>query len=402
MTPWLSIIGVGDDGLDYLSKQAREALEQATLIIGGDRHLAMLPEDDKRATMSWPSPLMKLVEDVLDRRGEKTCILATGDPMHYGIGVTFAKQLPAEEIEIFAAPSAFSLAAARMAWDLTQTTCMTLHGRPLELLTAHLTPDAKIFTLSDNGETPAKVAAILINAGFGDSEITVLEHMGGLQENRISSSAKDWNEDPCQDLNTIAIHCKAGTDANPLSTAPGLPDDAFEHDGQLTKKEIRSATLSALAPLPGQLLWDVGAGCGSIGIEWMRLNQRNKAIAIESHEKRLNFIENNRKALGVPGLQIVAERAPDGLADLPEPDAIFIGGGLTNDWVLEACWQKLKPGGILIANTVTVEGETMAFKLSEKHTGQLTRLNFARAEKIGGFTSWKPYRQVTQLKLVKV
>lgn len=401
MTAWLSIIGVGDDGLEGLNASARAALDAATLIIGGDRHLSMLPKNDPRPTMSWPSPLLKLVEDVLSRKGENVCILATGDPMHYGIGVTFSKRIPAEEMAVFPALSAFSLAASRLGWDLSQTICMTLHGRPLELLIPHLAPGAKIFALSDTGQTPSCVAELLNTQGYGESLLTVLEHMGGIKENAITKSAKNWAETECQDLNTIAIDCVSNSKIRPLPIIPGLPDNAFAHDGQLTKQEVRSATLSALNPIAGQLLWDVGAGSGSIGVEWMRISPHNRAIAIENRADRLQFIEKNRAQLGTPALKIISGKAPLVLKDLPAPDAIFIGGGLTAEGVFEACWDNLKMGGILVANVVTIEGESFAFSLHERYGGTLTRMNFARAQKIGGFTSWKPFRQITQIKLVK-
>ncbi|MBL4908272.1 MAG: precorrin-6Y C5,15-methyltransferase (decarboxylating) subunit CbiT, partial [Sneathiella sp.] len=310
--------------------------------------------------------------------------------------------LDPNEMAVLPSLSAYSLAASRLGWDLSRTCCLTLHGRPIELLTPHLIPGARILALSDNGETPKKVAQLLNNAGFGNSTLTILEHMGGPTEAMVTTTANKWADKTCKDLNTLAIDCVADENAQPLSLAAGLPDDAFHHDGQLTKQEIRSATLAALAPLPGQLLWDVGAGCGSIGIEWMRLSPFNQAIAIESRSDRLDYIEKNRLKLGVPGLKIIPGKAPDGLTGLPSPDAIFMGGGLTGLDVFETCWENLKPGGCLVANTVTLEGEAKAFSLHEKYGGTLKRLNFSRAEKIGGFTSWKPYRQVTQLKLVKV
>jgi len=401
MNIWLNIIGVGDDGLDYLHPDAARALADATLIIGGQRHIDMLPENDSRPKMIWPSPLMKLVDDVLQRRGETIVILATGDPMQYGIGVTFAKRLPKSEFAVFPALSAFSLAAARLGWDLSRTTTLTLHGRPLELLLPHLRPNARLMALSDNGNTPAEVADLLCREGYEDSVLTVLEHMGGLQEQIKALRAKDWAGQVCKELNTIAIDCVASTGTQPVPSSPGLADDAFIHDGQLTKKEIRSTTLAALTPINGQLLWDVGAGSGSIGIEWMRLCVLNQAIAIEDKKDRLEFIEQNRRRLGVPGLKIAAGTAPNALEDLPAPDRIFIGGGITGDGVFDTCWHHLKPGGVLVANTVTTQGESLAFNLAERYDGDLTRLDFARAVKIGNFTSWKPFRQVTQLRLVK-
>ncbi|PHQ66330.1 MAG: cobalamin biosynthesis bifunctional protein CbiET [Sneathiella sp.] len=400
MTAWLSIVGLGEDGLAALSAPAKAAIDNATLLVGGERHLAMLP-DDGRMRKTWTSPLMDLVHEIIDRRGEKICVLATGDPMQYGIGVTFAKRLAVEEMAIFPALSAFSLAAARLGWDLSTTETLTLHGRPLSLLIPHLTPGAKLLALSDSRQTPADVATLLTYHGFGGSELTVLEHMGGAKEIITKTQAKDFAMDRCRDLNTLAILCVADLDARILSTAPGLPDDAFTHDGQLTKQEIRSATLSALMPLPGQLLWDVGAGCGSVGIEWMRCHRGNKAIAIESHVGRIKFIQQNRERLGAPSLQVVEGKAPDSLKGITAPDAVFIGGGLTQSEIFGTCWSALKSGGRLVANAVTMEGEARLFELHKEYGGSLTRLNISRAGDIGGFTGWKPFRQVTQIRLVK-
>ncbi|MCR9214504.1 MAG: precorrin-6y C5,15-methyltransferase (decarboxylating) subunit CbiE [Proteobacteria bacterium] len=400
MTAWLSIIGVGDDGLQNLKPAAQEALDQASLIIGGDRHLAMLP-DDGREQKTWPSPLMQMVEEILARRGEPTCILATGDPMHFGIGVTFAKHLPPEEIAVYPAPSAFSLAAARLGWDLATTEMVTLHGRPLASLISHLAPDRRILALSDNGKTPAEVSALLISLGYEPSDLTVLEHMGGPEEDSHKGKATDFTGSRFKDFNTIAIQCRAASGTRVFSTAPGLPDDAYVHDGQLTKKDIRAATISALEPLPGQLLWDIGAGSGSIGIEWMRAVAQSRAIAIECASDRINLIEQNRRALGVPELKIIEGKAPDACAGLAEPDAVFIGGGILSEGIFETCWSALKPRGRIVINTVTVEGEHELFHLHREYGGNLSRLNISHASAIGRFTSWKPLRQVTQYKLVK-
>ena len=328
----------------------------------------MLP-NDQREKKTWPSPLMDLVHEIIARRGEKICILATGDPMQYGIGVTFAKRIPIEEMVIFPALSAFSLAVARLGWDLSNTQVITLHGRPLEMLIPHLSPGARILALSDNGKTPAHVAALLTQQGYGKSNVTVLEHMGGKDERKSEFLASDFTEQEIQDLNTIAIECPAHPNIIPLTTMPGLPDDAFVHDGQLTKQEIRSTTLSALSPFPGQTLWDVGAGCGSIGIEWMRCSPQNKAIAIESRKDRLDYIQQNRHRLGTPHLQIIEGSAPEKLDGLPAPDAIFIGGGLSGRKVFDTCWEALQTDGRLVANAVTVEGEQILFKLHQEHGG---------------------------------
>jgi precorrin-6B C5,15-methyltransferase / cobalt-precorrin-6B C5,C15-methyltransferase len=400
MTAWLSIVGIGEDGLASLKTEARAAIDRASMLVGGERHLAMIP-DDGRERKTWTSPLMDLVHEIIARRGEKICILATGDPQHFGIGVTFTKRLPIEEVEIFPSPSAFSLAAARLGWDLSRTNCLTLHGRPLELLIPYLTHEAKIIALSDSGSTPNEVARLLCLRGYGQTELTVLEHMGGMDEKTTRFTAQDAGPMQFRDFNTVALKCASDPNAPQVSHLPGLPDSVFAHDGQLTKQEIRSVTLAALMPLPDQLLWDVGAGCGSIGIEWMRCHPNNRAIAIESHKERLGFIEKNILELGVPGLIIVPENAPDALHNLPAPDAIFIGGGLSAEGLFETCWTSLNPGGRLVANAVTIEGETILFNQHNLYGGSLTRIDISRAEKIGKFTSWKPFRQVTQYRLIK-
>ena len=400
MTAWLSIVGIGEDGLEQISPAARQAIDNATLLVGGERHLAMLP-DDGRERKTWPSPLMILVEEILARRGENICILATGDPMHYGIGVTFAKRLPASELAIFPALSAFSLATARLGWNLSRTEQITLHGRPLELLIPYLAPNSRILALSDNGKTPSNVADILQSFGMETTKMSVLEHMGGAAEKIHYGNARDFHGKSFRDLNTIALHCPTEITQKLYSRTPGLPDEAFENDGQITKQEIRAATLSALAPYPGELLWDIGAGSGSVGIEWIRCHPTNRAIAIEPREDRQSLIETNSRKLGAPQLRLIKGSAPDALNDLSSPDAIFIGGGLSVDGVFNACWLSLKQGGRLVSNAVTIEGEQRLFDLHNRYGGTLTRLNISRAEKIGGFTSWKPFRQVTQIRLVK-
>ena len=400
MAAWLSIVGVGEDGLDALTPLARRAIDDATLLVGGERHLAMLPNDGQERK-TWPSPLMLLVNEVMERRGEKICILATGDPMHFGIGVTFAKRLSSEELAIFPALSAFSLAAAKLGWDLSKAQQITLHGRPLELLVPHLAPAAKILALSDSGETPAAVSNLLLSLNLEETQMTVLEHLGGTEEKVSTGRPRDFLRKSYRDLNIIALACPTIASPNVHATTPGLPDDAFDHDGQLTKREVRSATLSALAPFPGELLIDIGAGSGSIAIEWMRCHPLNRAIAVEPRDDRLKLIEANRKSLGVPQLKILAGTAPSVFSDLEAPDAVFIGGGLSQDEVFEASWKILKHGGRLVANAVTIEGEQQLFQIHDTFGGTLTRLNISRAEKIGGFTSWTPYRQVTQLRLVK-
>lgn len=417
MQKWLSVVGIGEDGLAGVSPVGRSLLAQATAIVGGERHLAMLPTDDTREKLLWTSPIADSVQQIIQRRGQTICVLASGDPMCYGIGATLTRQIPIAEMTIVPAPSAFSLACARLGWSLTDVETISLCGRDPTLLNAVLYPGASILILSADKTTPATVAQHLTQQGYGASQITVLERMGGPHERITANTASTWTTTELADLNTIAISCGnrewgmgnkecLSTLSSPLPTphsphTPGLPDTAYHHDGQLTKREARAVTLSALAPLPGRLLWDVGAGCGSIAIEWMRSDRRCRAIAIEQHPTRLQYIANNATALGVPHLKIVAGEAPSALKDLPEPDAIFIGGGLTTPNLLEACWQALCPGGRLVANVVTVEGEQLVFQWQGKLGGDLTRIAIQRAEPVGKFLGWKAMVPVTQWVVVK-
>ncbi|MFN6514722.1 MAG: precorrin-6y C5,15-methyltransferase (decarboxylating) subunit CbiE [Nostoc sp. CreGUA01] len=398
---WLSIVGIGEDGLEGLSAIALCVIQQAKVIVGGDRHLAMLPSDDQREKIVWASPISTSVEEIIKRRGESICVLASGDPMCYGIGVTLGRRIPISEITIIPAPSTFSLACARLGWSLTEVETLSLNGRPSSLLESYIYPDAKLLILSQGKDTPGIVAQILTNRGYGGSKITVLERMGGIHERIVAGIAASWSETEIAVLNAIAVDCIADAGVIPLPRLPGLPDNAYHHDGQLTKREVRAITLAALAPTPGQLLWDVGAGCGSISIEWMRTHQRCQAVAIEQNSSRLLYIADNAATLGTPNLQIIEGKAPHALKDLPTPDAIFIGGGVTATGLFDVCWEALPPGGRLVANVVTVEGEQTLFQWHKRVGGDLTRIAIQRAEPIGKFLGWRAMAPVTQWVIVK-
>jgi precorrin-6Y C5,15-methyltransferase (decarboxylating) len=368
----------------------------------------MLPADDRREKLCWSSPIEETVHQIIHRRGQAVCVLASGDPMCYGIGVILTRQIAIAQMMIIPAPSAFSLACARLGWSLTDVETLSLCGRDPALLNAVLYPEARLLILSADKTTPATVAQLLTQQGYGDSQITVLEHLGGSHERLHTAIAATWSTPNLANLNTIAIHAHFTPSLHhsftpqPLSPhTPGLPDTAYHHDGQLTKREVRALTLSALAPFPGQLLWDVGAGCGSIAIEWMRCDRRCRAIAIEQQPTRLQYIADNATALGVPHLKIISGSAPVALQELPEPDAIFIGGGLTTPNLLETCWQALRPGGHLVANAVTIEGEQTLFQWQGKLEGNLARIAIQRAEPVGQFLGWKPMVPVTQWTVVK-
>jgi precorrin-6B C5,15-methyltransferase / cobalt-precorrin-6B C5,C15-methyltransferase len=397
---WLSIIGIGESGFSGLSSLAREFIDQAELIVGGKRHLAWL--DSSQTRMIWTSPIEESIESILTYRGTPVCILASGDPLCYGIGVTLLRYISIAEMTIIPAPSTFSLACAHLGWSLTEVETLSLCGRDPDFLAAILAPSSKLLVLSAGADTPQIVADLLTQLGYGDSQITVLEHLGGAQERLISGYARSFAQSDVAALNIIAIECRADPNTTPLNRLPGLPDSAYHHDGQLTKREVRSITLAALAPLPGELLWDVGAGCGSIGIEWLRSHPQCRAIAIEQHAHRLQFISDNMAALGTPHLQLVQGKAPAALADLPTPDAIFIGGGVTAPELLATCWTALRSGGRLVANAVTVESELQLLHWHQQVGGELTRIAIQRTQNIGGFLGWKPLIPVTQLVVVKL
>ncbi len=406
MPAWLTVVGIGDDGYAGLGRAARRALVEASVVFGGERHLAMLPARLAARRKAWARPFD--LAPVLEQRDAPVCVLASGDPMLFGVGATLARQLPAGELRVLPAPSSLSLAAARLGWPLQEVAAISLVGRPLAALNAQFRHGARLFVLSADGDTPAAIAALAAARGFGPSRMIVLEHLGGARERMTEARADAWRDragragaEPIAALNLVALDCRAAPGASNLPLTPGLPDDAYLHDGQLTKRDVRAMTLARLAPRPGELLWDVGAGCGSIGIEWMRSHPACRAIAIEANAERQGFIEHNRDALGVPGLQLVAGRAPGALDGLPAPDAVFIGGGVTVPGVLDICWQRLAGGGRLVANAVTLQSEAVLVQWRERHGGTLTRVAVAEAQPLGGFDAWRPALPITLLEIAK-
>ena len=399
MSPWLTVIGIGEDGFKGLGRNARHAVLRAARIIGGQRQLDLLPVCVRGERQLWPSPFS--LAPLLARRGEPVCVLASGDPMFYGVGASLARQVPAEEMLILPAPSSVSLAAAHLGWALQDVMTLSVVARPLAALNAHLASGVRLLVLSNDGQSPAAIAALLAESGFGPSRLSVFEHLGGAAERRVDGVAHAWPHAAVADLNLVAIDCLADADAPRLSRLAGLPDVAFKHDGQLTKRDVRAMTLARLAPLPGELLWDVGAGSGSIGIEWMRAHPSCRALAIEADAGRQGLIEHNRDALGVPGLQLVRGTAPAALGGLETPDAIFIGGGVTRDGVLETCWQHLRPGGRLVANAVTLQSEMTLMAWRAQHGGELTRLHVAQAQPLGEFDTWRQALPITLLDVIK-
>ncbi|KQU27510.1 precorrin-6Y methyltransferase [Methylobacterium sp. Leaf94] len=398
--PWLTIVGIGEDGRAGLSPAAAAALDGARLVYGGRRHLA-LAAPLAAETRIWPSPMADAYPGLFARRGTPTCILATGDPFHYGIGAEIARLVPAAEMRVFSQPSAFSLACARLGWPLAETGCLTLHGRALPRLIPHLQPGARLLVLTWDETTPAAVAALLAERGLGASRLTVLEAMGGPRERRRSATAAGFDLVGIDPLNTLGIEVVGAAAAQVVTVSPGLDDAWFEHDGQLTKADIRAVTLAALRPRAGQTLWDIGAGAGSISIEWMLRHPSLRAIAVEGNPARATRIARNAARLGVPDLRVVEGPAPAALAGLPAPDTVFIGGGVTAPGVLDAAVAALPPGGRLVANVVTLEGEAVLLAAFAQQGGSLKRLTVAHADPVGHLHGWRGAMPVTQWAWVK-
>ena len=393
----MTVAGVGADGWPGLSAIVKTAIERADVIVGSPRQLALVPPDVVGQRVALPSPLLPGLAGLIEEHAGRTLVvLASGDPLFYGIGSTLVRLLGADRLRVLPHPSSVSLAAARLGWPLDEVDVVSLVGRPRELLHPLLQPGRRVLALVAEPTAAADVRTLLEARGFGGSPVTLLADLGGPDEVVGPADGR-----PHSRLAILAIECRLAGGAGPLSCVPGLPDDAFEHDGQITKREIRAIALAALAPVPGQLLWDVGAGSGSIGIEWMRVHPASRAIAIEPRTERRDRIVRNASALGVPGLQIVAGSAPGALTGLPEPDAVFIGGGVTTDGVVADCWAALPVGGRLVANAVTLESEHALAGWHARLGGTLTRLAVERAGPLGDFTAWRPALPVTQLAVRK-
>ncbi|WP_018407565.1 bifunctional cobalt-precorrin-7 (C(5))-methyltransferase/cobalt-precorrin-6B (C(15))-methyltransferase [Methylocystis rosea] len=396
--PWLSLIGLGEDGADALAPAARALVAQASLIVGGARHLAMIDAPAER--LQWPSPLSDALPRILAQRGKPTVVLASGDPFFYGVGDLIARHVAPDEIFCVPAPSAFSLAAARLKWSLQDCALLSLHGRAFERVTPHLQPRAKIIALSWDESTPAHLARHLAERGMGGSRVFVLERLGGAHERVRDARADTFGLNDIAPLNTVAVEVEAGEDAAVIPRTPGLPDDWFEHDGQLTKRDIRAVTLSALAPRKGELLWDVGAGAGSVAIEWMLSDPANRAIAIERDMERAARIARNALSLGVPDLSIIKGEAPQALVELEPPQAIFIGGG-ADAATLAAAWDALPRFGRIVVNAVTIETQSLLADAYRDKGGELIHLQIAHARPIGRFHALDPAMAVTQWRATK-
>ncbi len=395
---WLHIVGIGEDGLQGLGPVARAVVEAAEIIVGGERHHG-LSESVSAERIAWPSPFDALIDRLRSYRGKRVVVLATGDPLWYSVGARIGRVIPPEQITYHPQLSAFQLASARMGWSLADVETLTVHGRPVEQMIPFIQPDQRLLILTTGEYTPTRIARLLTDRGFGDSVMTALTSMGGKEERRFEGIASEWTHG-VPAFNTLAIRCVAARNATVLQRIAGLPDDAFEHDGVMTKQEVRAVTLAKLMPMPGALLWDIGTGCGSVAIEWMRAAKEAQAVGIDPNAGRRAIAARNAAALGTPKLQLVDGKAPMALRGLAPPDAVFIGGGLTAD-VFDRAWEALRPLGRLVANAVTLEAEARLMELHGIHGGQLIRMAISRVSPVGNINGWRPFMPVTQWNLMK-
>ncbi len=397
---WLGLVGIGEDGLDGLTPAAREVVAQAAFVVGGKRHLA-LAGPLKVETMTWPSPIENALDAIEAHRGRSVCVLASGDPFFFGVGAMLMRRFTADEMTSVPAPSAFALAASRLGWSQQDCALLTLHGRPLEAIIPHLCPGARILALSWDDSTPAKLAALLTERRMGRSKLAICEAMGGPGERIRTTEAQDFALDNIAALNTIALEVVADRGALILPRAAGLPDDWFEHDGQITKRDIRAMTMAHLAPQRGELLWDVGSGSGSVAIEWMLADPANKAVAIELRHDRAERIARNALNFGVSGLSVVTGEAPHVFGDLGAPDAIFVGGGASTPGMIERARDALAEGGRLVVNAVTLETQAACVDWRARWGGELTQIAIAHAEPVGRYSGWRAAMPVVQWRFVK-
>ncbi|MBN1093222.1 precorrin-6y C5,15-methyltransferase (decarboxylating) subunit CbiE [Blastococcus sp. TML/M2B] len=398
----VTVVGIGADGWDGLPPVARRVIEGADVLRGSARQLGLVPGDVPAERVPWPSPMAPALAALPEAHpGRRVVVLASGDPMLSGVGTALVRLHGPGAVHVLPHPSSASLACARLGWAVEETALVTVVGRALELVTPHVTPGRRLLVLGSDGGTPAEVAALCARLGYGASRITALAQLGGPAEHVLTGSAADWPHGVVDPLVVTAVEAVADEATVPLPVVPGLPDEAFEDDGQLTKRDVRAVTLARLAPLPGRLLWDVGAGAGSIGIEWMRAHPSCRAVAVESRPDRAARIRGNAARLGVPGLQVVEGRAPEALAGLPAPDAVFVGGGATTPDLLDTCWAALRPGGRLVVTAVTLESEAVLAGWFARVGGDLVRLSVAHGSPVGSFTGWRPAMPVTLLSVVR-
>jgi precorrin-6Y C5,15-methyltransferase (decarboxylating) len=390
--PWLTIIGIGEDGLAGLSEASRKALGQAEVVFGGERHLALAGVGNRGRP--WPMPFD--ADSVLSCRGRATAVLASGDPFWHGVGGTLAEKLEVGEWIAHSAPSTFSLVAARLGWRLESVVCLGLHAAPIERLVPHLTRGTRVICLVRDADAISALAQWLTQRGWGASPLWTLSALGGPRECIRQQRADGYAADRGENLVAVALEARG---SQGIARSSGLSDDRFVHDGQITKRPMRALALSALEPRPGERLWDIGAGSGSISVEWALSG--GTAIAVEAREDRAANIRSNASAFGLTHrITVIQGTAPDILSGLETPDAVFIGGGL-NSAMFDSVWSRLETGTRLVAHAVTLETEALLADFHQRHGGELMRVEIAHAGALGKYRSWAAARPVVQWSAVR-
>ncbi|MCE8029323.1 precorrin-6y C5,15-methyltransferase (decarboxylating) subunit CbiE [Billgrantia desiderata] len=400
--PWLTLLGWGEGGTEGLTAASREALEAAELVFGARRHLRLLPPLSAEVR-EWPVPFAEGIPRLLAERGRRVVMLVSGDPFWFGAGSTLARHLPAAEWRALPAPSTFSLAAGRLGWPLEACTCLGLHAKPLTRIRPYLQQNRRLLVLLRDGNAVHELAGLLVRFGFGGSRLHVLEALGGDDE-RLRCIRADAAL-PGDIAHPVAVGLEVAGEGPALPLTPGLPDTLFEHDGQLTKQAVRAMTLAALAPRAGQRLWDIGTGSGSIAIEWLLVHPENQAVAFECHAERAARARRNADNLGVDWLEVVEGDALDVLenqaqGDLPPPDAVFIGGGLSQT-LLEVLWRRLPTGVRVVANAVTLESEALLAEWQRRAGGELLRIELSSAAPLGNRRGWKASYPIVQWRVTR-
>ncbi|MEQ4538382.1 MAG: precorrin-6y C5,15-methyltransferase (decarboxylating) subunit CbiE [Billgrantia sp.] len=400
--PWLTLLGWGEGGTEGLTAASREALEAAELVFGARRHLRLLPPLSAEVR-EWPVPFAEGIPRLLAERGRRVVMLVSGDPFWFGAGSTLARHLPAAEWRVLPAPSTFSLAAGRLGWPLEACTCLGLHAKPLTRIRPYLQQNRRLLVLLRDGNAVHELAGLLVRFGFGGSRLHVLEAMGGDDE-RIRCIRADAAL-PGDIAHPVVVGLEVAGEGPALPLTPGLPDALFEHDGQITKQAVRAMTLAALAPVAGERLWDIGTGSGSIAIEWLLVHPENQAVAFECHAERAARARRNADNLGVDWLEVVEGDAVamlegGALADAPAPEAVFIGGGLSES-LLEVLWRRLPPGVRVVANAVTLESEALLAEWQRRAGGELLRIELSSAAPLGNRRGWKASYPIVQWRVTR-
>jgi precorrin-6Y C5,15-methyltransferase (decarboxylating) len=394
----IEVVGLSARGWDDLPERHRVTIRSAQVLLGSPRHFELVPQFADQQRLSWPTPLRDALPKLLDQvAAGRVVALASGDPLVAGIGSTLVDILGPDAVQVHPAVSSVALARARMGWAEETTQLVRLRGCDLDAMRRNLFSGQRLIILSRDAESPGEVAELLTDAGYGDSVTTVFGDLDSENESRSDVLARDWSG-KAPALNVICVACAGeGGDA---SLVPGLPDEIFDHDGQVTKRDLRAAALARLMPRPGELLWDVGSGAGSIAIEWLRSDPRCQAIAIERDLDRVKRIRGNAESLGVPNLHVLHAEVPGALASLPRPDAVFVGGGATDETLAQA-WSALPPAGRLVVHAVTQETEMIIVGCWRRYGGELTRHMVEHLEPLGRYHSWRPARPVVQWSAIK-